>query len=99
MKETGALLFGLVLGWVTYRTLRRAEKTAVSDIATVVGAVGGGFVTQRFNDPNVFGWYAIGLAAGFFGYFVTALILEGRKVTGWMGLQGDTPDDTRWGRP
>ena len=38
----GALCFGLVIGWVTYRTLRRKEgSNALSDIATVIGAVGG----------------------------------------------------------
>jgi hypothetical protein len=56
-------------------------------------------VTQQFDDADLFAWYAIGLAIGFFGYFIAALILEGKKVTAWMGVQADPPDDTRWGRP
>jgi hypothetical protein len=100
MEDVGGLTFGVVIGWVTYRTLRRStEKVGLSDIATVVAAVGGGLVAERFDDPDVFGWYAIGLAIGFFGYLVLALLLEGRKATGWMGVQSDPPDDTGWGRP
>ncbi len=100
MDKVGGLFFGLVVGWVTYRTLRRStEKVGLSDIATVVGAVGGGLVAERFDDPDVFGWYAIGLAIGFFGYLVLALLLEGRKVSGWMGVQSDPSDETAWGRP
>ena len=37
----GALCFGWVIGWVTYRTLRRREGGAgISDIGAVIGAVG-----------------------------------------------------------
>lgn len=67
----GALCFGIVVGWVTYRTLRRTGETvALSNIATVIGAVGGGAVTALFNTPDLFGWYSIGLFAGFFGYLI-----------------------------
>jgi O-antigen/teichoic acid export membrane protein len=100
MESLGAALFGIVIGWVTYRTLRRsAGNVGLSDIATVIGAVGGGVVAQRFEDPDAFGWYAVGLAIGFFGYLALAMILEGRKSTAWMGTQGDTPPNERWGRP
>ncbi len=100
MESVGAALFGVVIGWVTYRTLRRsATNVGLSDIATVIGAVGGGFVAQRFDDPDIFGWYAVGLAIGFFGYLVLAMTLEGRKVTAWMGTQSDAPPNDRWGRP
>src|SRR4051794_12502057 len=98
MTEAGAVLFGVVIGWVTYRTLRRSQAAVgLSDIATVIGAVGGGFVVQQFNDGAVFGFYALGLAVGFFGYLGLALVLEGRKVAGWMGTQTDSPSDDRWG--
>lgn len=70
----GALCFGVVVGWVTYRTLRRSGETvALSNIATVVGAVGGAAVTALFNTKELFGWYSIGLAIGFFGYLVLAV--------------------------
>jgi O-antigen/teichoic acid export membrane protein len=86
MAEIGALCFGLVIGWVTYRTLRRSEdKVALNDIATVLGVVGGGAVTTLFDDPDLFGFYAVGLAIGFFAYLTVGLIREGEQVAVWMG--------------
>ena len=87
MVITGAICFGLVIGWVTYRTLRRREgAAALSDIATVIGAVGGAAVTTRFDDDQVFGAYSIGLAVGFFAYFVVGLIVHGKEsASTWMG--------------
>jgi hypothetical protein len=89
LTKIGAACFGLVIGWVTYRTLRRKEGAAqLSDLSTVIGAVGGGAVTAvPFDDPDVFGAYAVGLAVGFFGYFVIALVAFGNNaaVDRWMG--------------
>ncbi len=65
----GACAFGLVMGWVTYRTLRRSQVSGLSDIATVIGAVGGAAVTALFEKgTGSFGAYCIGLALGFFLY-------------------------------
>jgi uncharacterized membrane protein YeaQ/YmgE (transglycosylase-associated protein family) len=59
-SDVGAVLFGVVVGWVTYRTLvRRSDEATLSDIATVVGAVGGGAVVALFNNPHLFGLYSI----------------------------------------
>ena len=82
----GALCFGLVIGWVTHRTLRRKEeKAALSDISAIIGAVGGAAVTSLFKD-SLFAGYSIGLAAGFFLYFIIALIFGGKaEVNTWMG--------------
>jgi len=100
MAQAGALVFGVVIGWVTYRTLRRREGTVgLSDIATVIGAVGGAAVVQLFGNPDIFGWYAVGLGIGFFGYLGLAQLLEGKKVSGWMGVNGDAVPNERWGRP
>jgi ABC-type Co2+ transport system permease subunit len=93
----GAICFGLVVGWITYRTLRRsADKVGLGDIATVIGAVGGAAVTSLFA-KDLFAGYAIGLAVGFFLYFIIGLILEGKKgVVVWMGdkpKKGNKPDD------
>jgi uncharacterized membrane protein YeaQ/YmgE (transglycosylase-associated protein family) len=87
MAIAGALCFGLVIGWVTYRTLRRREgAAALSDIATVIGAVGGAAVTTLFDDDRLFGAYSIGLAIGFFAYFVIGLKVWGKDSAGtWMG--------------
>jgi uncharacterized membrane protein YeaQ/YmgE (transglycosylase-associated protein family) len=82
--EIGAICFGVVIGWITHRTLRRSNQPVrLSDLATVIGAVGGGAVTAIFNDQALFGCYAIGLAGGFFAYLLLATtVLKG--VT-WLG--------------
>lgn len=84
--DLGALCFGLVVGWVTYRTLRRKDGTALSDIASVIGAVGGAAVTALFKpSTDAFGWYSVGLAIGFFLYFIVGIFMEGKeKASGWM---------------
>ena len=85
MVLPGAFCFGLVIGWVTYRTLRRrTDGAALSDIATVIGAVGGAAVTALFPSAEPFGAYSIGLAVGFFGYFVVGLVIEKGDVGAWM---------------
>ena len=84
INEVGALVFGVVIGWVTYRTLRRTEqKVKISDIATVVGAVGGAAVTSLFNQGHTFAWYSIGLAAGFFVYLILGHTVF--KESSWLG--------------
>lgn len=89
LTKIGAACFGLVIGWITYRTLRRREGAAqLSDLSTVLGAVGGGAVAALpFDDPDVFGAYACGLAAGFFGYLLISLAVfkDKTSVTRWMG--------------
>jgi NhaP-type Na+/H+ or K+/H+ antiporter len=82
--DIGAICFGLVIGWITYRTLRRSDAAAVSDIATVIGAVGGGAVLGIFKLGDSFGWYAIGLAVGFFGYLGVSLKMEPALTRTWM---------------
>lgn len=87
--DIGAVCFGLVIGWITYRTLRRTQKTGLSDIATVIGAIGGGAVLGIFGEGDPFGWYAIGLAAGFFLYLVVAFSRDPKGTSTWMGSQDD----------
>lgn len=72
----GGLAFGLVVGWVTYFILRRAQPKALSDLSVLIGAVGGGTITALF-DPkgDSFAGYSIGLAVGFFAYYIVFLIL------------------------
>jgi hypothetical protein len=94
VSDIGALLFGVVIGWITYRTLaRKASAVQISDIATVIAAVGGGAVTALFSDRVLFGMYAIGLFSGFFGYLAAFYQLNGKKQTAAiMGEDGlDTP--------
>ena len=80
----GALCFGIIVGWVTYRTLRRqGETVALSNIATVIGAIGGAAVTALFNSPELFGYYSIGLFFGFFAYLILGATVL--RNTGWLG--------------
>lgn len=80
----GALCFGIIVGWVTYRTLRRqGETVALSNIASVIAAIGGGAVTAIFKAPDVFSWYCIGLFIGFFGYLILGNTIF--KNVEWLG--------------
>jgi uncharacterized membrane protein YeaQ/YmgE (transglycosylase-associated protein family) len=94
MLTWGAICFGLVIGWVTYRTLRRSKTNGLSDIATIIGAVGGAAVTTLFpSASDLFGAYCIGLAIGFFAYLVSSLVIDNlavkneglRATSNWMG--------------
>jgi uncharacterized membrane protein YeaQ/YmgE (transglycosylase-associated protein family) len=76
------LLFGIVIGWITYRTLARQTTTTVNDISAVVGAVGGAAVitflglNQKSAVAENISPYCIGLFLGFFGYLVAAMIAK-----------------------
>ena len=79
----GAVAFGVVIGWVTYGTLRRTQRTGLTDISTVVGAVAGAAITALFPlETGAFGAYCIGVAVGFFGYLKAA---TRRNAPDWMG--------------
>ncbi|MFI6735491.1 hypothetical protein ACIBI9_21400 [Nonomuraea sp. NPDC050451] len=87
MAVLGAICFGLVIGWITYGTLRRRQGAAgLTDLAAVLApvlaAVGGGAVTALVGAAEVFGAYAVGLAIGFFGYLVAATLMPDSK---WLG--------------
>ena len=88
--SAGAVCFGLVVGYLTYRTLARSGPTAsVSDLAAVIAVIGGGTVTTLY-DPaksDTFGWYAIGLLAGLAIYAAATLILRGKK--GFIQIMGE----------
>lgn len=91
MEWLGPGCFGLVVGWVCYRTLRRkADGAALGDIAGVIGAVGGATVMAVFKNA-AFDAYCVGLALGFFAYFVAGAIIgkkaktAGAQASEWMG--------------
>ena len=88
INEIGAICFGIVIGWVTYRTLRRTQTTGLSDIATVIGAVSGAAITGIWkSDTNAFGGYCIGLLVGFFAYLIVAA-RPGAPT--WMSTEGSS---------
>ncbi|MGW8762592.1 hypothetical protein ACWGN5_08845 [Streptomyces sp. NPDC055815] len=74
----GAGAFGAVIGWIAYRTLRRAAGgSRIADLVTIIAALGGGaVVNNQFAEPDLFAAYGIGLFAGFFGYFVAGLLVD-----------------------
>ncbi|MGW0750224.1 hypothetical protein [Streptomyces sp. NPDC002587] len=77
LSLVGSGCFGLVVGWIAYRTLRRSQGSRISDLVTVVAALGGGVVINaRFPDPDLFACYSFGLAVGFFGYLIVAGLLN-----------------------
>jgi hypothetical protein len=72
----------VVLGWFTYFTNRyRKGEVQFTDLATLLGVIGGGAVTALFGDAKttLFGAYGIGLAVGFFAYFLTLIVLVRRS--------------------
>ncbi|WP_280303473.1 hypothetical protein [Nocardia abscessus] len=79
----GAFAFGVVIGWNLYYVNRyRVDRTGVRDIATLLAALGGAAVLTLFPAGNeLFGWYSIGLASGFFFYLVIIALLVRRSRT------------------
>jgi hypothetical protein len=75
----GAIGFGTLIGWYVYYVNRhRTEKVQLSDIVTLIGAIGGAAILAIFPaKSDLFGAYGIGLAAGFFGYFLVMAICVG----------------------
>ena len=85
----GSVCFGVFAGYISYRTLvRTTDKTSISDLAAVIGAVGGGAVTTIIRpQSDEFGWYAMGLLAGFIAYGVLYAAFNGKeKFAMVMGL-------------
>ena len=93
VTSIGAACFGVVTGYITYRTLARTTTPHISDIAAVVAAVGGGAVTAIFpaKESDAFGWYSIGLVAGMALYLALFFALRGRSQTGGILTQEDDP--------
>ena len=78
METWGAFAFGTVLGWFLYFTNRyRKGDTQLSDISTLIGVIGGSAVTALFGDAKtaLFGAYGLGLAFGFFAYFIVLILM------------------------
>lgn len=82
VQQWGAFGFGLVIGWFLYLVNRyRKGDVQLGDVTTVVAAVGGGAVTALFGPTSdqLFGAYGIGLATGFFGYFLVLVAMVARS--------------------
>ena len=79
LQELGAGGFGALIGWYVYYINRyRKSEVQLTDIVTLIGAIGGAAVLALFPaKSDLFGAYGIGLAVGFFGYFFILIILVG----------------------
>jgi hypothetical protein len=91
----GAGAFGAVVGWYVYYINRwRKDDVQLSDIVTLVGAIGGAAVLALFPaKSDLFGAYGIGLAAGFFVYFFILVVLVNKApgfTAAWF-LDGRAP--------
>jgi hypothetical protein len=81
LQFIGGLAFGAVIGWVTYFILRRAQPKALSDISTIIGAVGGATITGLFSKGGAaFAGYCIGLCVGFFVYYIVFMAITGKAA-------------------
>ena len=82
MAECGAFAFGVVLGWFVYFTNRyRKGDVQFSDLIALLGVIGGAAVTALFGGASgtLFGYYGVGLAVGFFAYFVVLVLMVARS--------------------
>ncbi len=72
----GAVGFGAIIGWLVYYINRyRTGDVQFSDLATVIGILGGGAILALFPaSTDLFGGYGIGLFIGFFSYFIFLMI-------------------------
>ena len=81
LQLLGAGAFGIIIGWFVYYINRyRKGDVQFSDLVTVIGIIGGGAVLALFpTRSDLFGAYGIGLFIGFFGYFLTLVVLVSRS--------------------
>lgn len=77
LQLAGAFAFGAVIGWYLYFVNRyRKDGVALADIVTALSAIGGGAVLALFPaGTDLFGAYGIGVAFGFFLYFVVLCVM------------------------
>ena len=94
----GAVFFGLIIGWMAYRILRhRSGASWLADLIALLGTITGAAVLAFFRNETIFGWYALGLVIGFFGYFAVGVLLYGKQeVQIWRSelLSPPSPSDT-----
>jgi len=81
LQLLGAGGFGCIIGWYVYYINRyRKDDVQMSDVVTLIGAIGGSAVLALFeNGTDLFGAYGIGLFVGFFGYFFLLTIWVARS--------------------
>lgn len=83
LQLIGAGAFGAIIGWYLYYINRyRSSQVDLGDLVTVIAAIGGGAIMALFpSRTDLFGAYGIGLALGFFGYFLILAAMVARSQT------------------
>jgi len=100
LQLIGALCFGVLIGWYLYYINRyRKEDIKLSDLVTLIGAIGGGAALALFPEgSDLYGAYGIGLAVCFFGYYLTLLAFVKRSkcfdVNWFLDGRRKLPDGT-----
>lgn len=76
LQMAGAICFGALIGWFIYYINRyRTGDVQMTDLVTLIGVIGGTAVLALFPaKTDLFGAYGIGLAVGFFLYFIILVI-------------------------
>ena len=79
LQLLGAGSFGTLIGWYVYYINRhRREEVSASDLVSLLGVIGGVAVLKLFPErTDLFGAYGLGLGIGFFGYFLSLIVLVG----------------------
>jgi hypothetical protein len=75
LQIIGSMCFGALIGWYVYYINRyRKNDVQLGDLVTLIGVLGGSAVLSLFpSSTDLFGAYGIGLAIGFFGYFLALI--------------------------
>jgi hypothetical protein len=92
LQKIGAGGFGALIGWYVYYINRhRKAGVSVTDLVTLIGVIGGSAILGLFPARgDLFGAYGIGLAGGFFLYFLvmTVLVALSKNFTADWFLDG-----------
>jgi hypothetical protein len=75
-----------VLGWYLYFNMAHENSHTVKDIAVVAAALTAAGITKVFPDDAFF--YCIGLAGGFFGYFLIGDVFGAGGLWGAQHSEG-----------
>jgi hypothetical protein len=100
LQTVGAVCFGGLIGWFVYYINRyRSGDVQLSDLVTLIGVIGGTAVLALFPaKSDLFGAYGIGLASGFFLYFLVLIILvavsDNFNVDWFLDGRRQLPDGT-----